>query len=255
MNTQLIIFIISALIIGWFLYIGFKKRGVKQVSTTADYKSILQENVLFYQRLNSEEKVRFEERVKTFLEKVRVTGVKTEIDETDKAFVAAAAIIPIFNFGKWSYRNIHEVLLYPGSFNHEYELEGAGRNISGMVGNGPMQNMMLLSQQDLRNGFLNHGDTANTGIHEFVHLVDKSDGSVDGVPETLLSYKYAVPFLKRIHEEIKLIGEGESDINQYAATNEAEFLAVAAEYFFEQPAKMEERHPELFRLMEKAFSE
>ncbi len=250
---QLTIFIISVIIIGGFLLIAFRKKGSLTQPAVDKEKQILSQHVLFYQRLPAEEKIRFEESVKTFLEKVRVTGVKTTVDDSDRVFVAAAAIIPIFGFKGWEYRNIHEVLLYPGSFNHEYSLEGKDRNVLGMVGTGPLQNVMVLSQQDLHTGFLNHTDTSNTAIHEFVHLVDKTDGSTDGIPEALLPHKYVLPFLKRIHEEIKEIRSGKSDINPYGATNEAEFFAVAAEYFFEQPEKMRKKHPELYGLLEQVF--
>ncbi len=250
---QLTIFIISIIIIGGFLLIAFRKKVLLTQPPSDTEKQILSRHVLFYQRLPGEEKVRFEESVKTFLEKVKVTGVKTTVNNSDRVFVAAAAIIPIFGFKDWQYLNIHEVLLYPGSFDHEFNLEGKDRNVLGMVGTGPLQNVMVLSQQDLRTGFLNHTDTSNTAIHEFVHLVDKTDGSTDGIPEALLPHKYVLPFLKRIHEEIKKIQSGKSDINPYGATNEAEFFAVAAEYFFEQPEKMRKTHPELFGLLEQVF--
>ncbi len=250
---QLIIFIISVFIIGGFLFAAFpSKAQLTQPDADAE-KEILKGHVLFYQRLPEEEKIRFEDRVKAFLQKTTITGIKTLVEDSDRVFVAAAAVIPVFAFKEWEYRNIHEVLLYPGSFNHEYNLEGEGRNVSGMVGTGPLQNVMLLSQQDLRNGFLNHTEVSNTAIHEFVHLVDKTDGSTDGIPETLLPHKYVLPFLKRIHEEIQQIQSGNSDINPYGATNEAEFLAVAAEYFFERPDKMQEKHPELYVLLQQAF--
>ncbi len=250
---QLMIFIISVIIIAGFLFAAFRKKAKLSQPDADTEKEILQQYVLFYQRLPGEEKIRFEESVKTFLQKIRITGIKTTVEDRDRVFVAAAAIIPIFAFKGWEYRNIHEVLLYPGSFNHEYNLEGEGRDVSGMVGTGPMQNVMLLSQQDLRTGFLNHTDKANTAIHEFVHLIDKTDGSTDGIPETLLPHKYVMPFLKRIHEEIKQIQSGQSDINPYGATNEAEFLAVAAEYFFEQPELMQEKHPVLYELLKQVF--
>ncbi|MDQ6845753.1 MAG: zinc-dependent peptidase [Bacteroidota bacterium] len=251
---QLIIFIISVFIIGGFLYVAFRKKPQLPPPDIEREREILQQHVLFYQRLSAGEKIRFEERVKAFLQKIRITGVKTAVEDRDRVFVAAAAIIPIFAFKGWEYRNIHEVLLYPASFTKEYDLEGADRNVLGMVGTGPMQNVMLLSQQDLRTGFLNHTDKSNTAIHEFVHLIDKTDGSTDGVPETLLHHKYVLPFLRRIHEEIQLINSGQSDINPYGAANEAEFLAVAAEYFFEQPEKMKEKHPELYDLLEQVFT-
>jgi Mlc titration factor MtfA (ptsG expression regulator) len=42
------------------------------------------------------------------------------------------------------------------------------------------------------------------------------------------------------------IKDGKSDINPYALTNDAEFLAVASEYFFEKPEKFQQMHPELY---------
>ena len=39
---------------------------------------------------------------------------------------------------------------------------------------------------------------------------------------------------------------GESDIDPYGLTNEAEFFAVATEAFFEKARNMERKHPELY---------
>lgn len=251
---QVFIFIFALLIIIILLYAALKKKVSLPQPTVQTDRQILQQHVLFYQRLSNEEKIRFEESLQKFLQKVRITGVKTNVEDTDRIFVAAAAIIPIFAFKDWEYGNIHEVLLYPGSFNGDYQVEGQGRDVLGMVGDGPIQNVMLLSQYDLRKGFLNHTDKSNTGIHEFVHLIDKTDGATDGLPEALLPHKYAVPWLKRIHGEIQGIQLGDSDINPYGAINEAEFLAVAAEYFFEQPALMQQKHPALFDMLKKVFT-
>ncbi len=96
---QLIIFTISILIIGGFLFIAFRKKNVQLSQPNANTeKEILRQHVLFYQRLSSEEKIRFEESVKTFLQKIRITGIKTTVEDSDRVFVAAAAIIPIFAF-------------------------------------------------------------------------------------------------------------------------------------------------------------
>jgi Mlc titration factor MtfA (ptsG expression regulator) len=35
-------------------------------------------------------------------------------------------------------------------------------------------------------------------------------------------------------------------LNQYGATNAAEFFAVATEYFFEKPRQMQDKQPELY---------
>ncbi|HSH67561.1 MAG TPA: zinc-dependent peptidase [Bacteroidia bacterium] len=69
----------------------------------------------------------------------------------------------------------------------------------------------------------------------------------------MLAHPYTIPWLKRIHQEIELIKKGRSDINPYAATNEAEFLAVASKYFFERPNLMERNHPQLYDFMKQVF--
>lgn len=251
---QVLIIIVSLLVVTVILISAFKKKKQIPQPDSAIERKILSEYVIYYQKLSEAEKSEFEQRLSGFLERVRITGVKTKVEDTDRVFVAAAAIIPIFAFKGWEYRNIHEVLLYPDSFNEDYQFQGQGRDVSGMVGSGPMQNVMILSQHDLRDGFLNHTDKSNTAIHEFVHLVDKADGDTDGYPLALLPHKYALPWIKRIHEEIQLIQTGHSDINPYAATNEAEFLAVTSEYFFEQPHLMQQKHPALYNLLKQIFT-
>lgn len=250
---QLILFIFSLVIISGILYSVFKKRQPLAQPALLIEKQLLQQHVLFYQGLSAAEKARFEEEVRKFLEKVHITGVKTTVEDIDSVLVAAAAIIPIFAFKDWEYQNIHEVLLYPDTFNEDFQLTGNGRDTLGMVGNGPMKDTMILSQRDLRNGFLDQSDKSNTAIHEFVHLVDEADGDTDGLPEALLQHPYVVPWLQHIHQEIEQIKAGKSDINPYGATSEAEFLAVAAEYFFERPQLMQEKHPALFAMLEKIF--
>jgi Mlc titration factor MtfA (ptsG expression regulator) len=41
----------------------------------------------------------------------------------------------------------------------------------------------------------------------------------------------------------------------YGATNKAEFFAVAAEYFFEQPEMFKKKHAELYHLMTQIFNQ
>jgi Mlc titration factor MtfA (ptsG expression regulator) len=86
-----------------------------------------------------------------------------------------------------------------------------------------------------------------------VHLVDKTDGATDGVPEHLMPNGYAEPWLKLMHQEMHRIKEGRSDIDPYALTNEAEFFAVASEYFFEKPERFQQRHPELYLQLSQIF--
>ena len=55
---------------------------------------------------------------------------------------------------------------------------------------------MIISKNALRDGFSNETDKKNTAVHEFVHLIDKMDGAIDGVPEVLLQKQYTIPWLE-----------------------------------------------------------
>lgn len=217
-------------------------------------QALLLENVLFYKNLDEEGRKQFENDINFFLGNTRITGVDTAIEELDKLLIASAAVIPIFHFKKWRYYNLREVLLYSDAINMNFESKGnADRNILGMVGSGVYNNMMFLSRASLRQGFSNTSDKHNTAIHEFVHLIDKADGDTDGIPELLLDKQYVIPWIDMIHENMQQIAKGRSDIDSYAFTNKAEFFAVAAEYFFEKPELMEEKHPALYKLMAEMF--
>lgn len=255
MTLILIILILGTILISW-LYLR-KKDKTKPASQypNKNYSLLLKEHVDFYARLGPPEKVRFEKLIQEFLQDTTIEGVGTEITDLDRVLIASSAVIPIFGFGDWKYENLTNVILYPNTFDQDFQFEGENRSILGMVGSGYMNGQMLLSRAALIKGFSASSGKENAAIHEFVHLLDKSDGTTDGIPENLMSHEYAVPWLKMMHQEMHRIEAGKSDINPYALTNEAEFLAVAAEYFFEEPEKLQHMHPELYLQLTKIFKQ
>jgi Mlc titration factor MtfA (ptsG expression regulator) len=248
-----IIFVVVFVAVFLLLYIG-SERKLKPFILTDNYRGLLQQYVGFYNALYNAEKTEFESRMQQFLSKVRITGVNTKVEDADKVLIAASAIIPIFAFKDWEYTNLNEVLLYPTAFENDLSPSGPdGEIYGGMVGWGDMQNVMMLSQPDLRAGFMYSHSSRNTGIHEFVHLIDKADGATDGVPESIMDQQKLLPWQTLMQKEIQKIAEGQSIIHLYGATNTAEFFAVASEYFFEQPAQLKMAHPELFQMLEEIF--
>lgn len=254
MNIFLALILILALI-GVLLAFVFRPKPGNRILDNIPhaYRLLLAEKVPFYQQLNEARKKEFEERIQLFLERIKITGVKTEVEDIDRVFIASSAVIPIFNFPGWEYVNLHEVLLYPDSFDHDFAQQGEGRNVLGMVGSGALNHVMILSQFELRQAFSNPTGKTNTAIHEFVHLVDKTDGTIDGIPEFILDKQYILPWLQLMQREIEMIRESNSDINSYGATNEAEFFAVVSEYFFERPELLQDKHLELYDLLKKIF--
>jgi len=252
----ILIILLLAAIFGLPMIIkSVKKKEAVAGPMTDSFRALLNEKVDFYKYLDQAKKIEFENRVQHFLATTKITGVRTDVEEVDRVLIASGAIIPIFGFTDWEYINLNEVLLYPDYFGEDYAQEGKDRNVLGMVGEGAMQNVMVLSQRSLREGFENKSGKGNTAIHEFVHLIDKTDGETDGLPEFLLSNQLAMPWLDKIHESIKQIMENRSDINPYGATNEAEFFAVVSEYFFKRPDLLESKHHELYQMLVSMFKQ
>lgn len=246
--------IILLFLVGFGIFYSRQKRVARlPAEFPAKWRTIMLDKVSFYARLDTAEKKRFEGGIIRFLTRVRITGIQVEVDITDKLLVASSAVIPVFGFPDWHYSFLNEVLLYPEAFDKDYQFDNKEEIILGMVGSGTMEGKMILSKPALHQGFENSNDKQNVGIHEFIHLLDKEDGVIDGIPATLKERTYAVPWLNLIHRQTALIMKGKSDINPYGATNEKEFLAVAGEYFFERPALLQKNHPELYRLLSIAF--
>lgn len=232
----------------------FRVSMVKEIVLLPEnYREMLNDYVKFYRQLSEEDKVKFEKRAEQFLSAVKITGVNAEVEDLDRLLIASGAIIPVFSISDWQYINLHEVLVYPGTFNHDFEQSGSDRLVAGMVGNGAMQNVMIITKWQLRQGFINEQDTHNTAIHEFVHLVDKMDGTMDGIPEIILERKYKEEWKSMMDETIAQMKRGGSDIDMYGATSPTEFFPVISEYFFEQPARLKANHPELYGMLRRIY--
>jgi MtfA peptidase len=243
----------SLLVIILIILFVFQPRRKEGYTLPENYADVLNDYVRFYTGLDEYAQKRFDDKLKKFLSSVKITGANAEVEDLDRLLIGAAAVIPTFYIKDWEYINLREVLVYPGSFNTEFEQHGHERSISGMVGTGHMQNVMILSKWEIRQGFINSSSQNNTAIHEFIHLIDKMDGTLDGVPELLVERKYVARWKELLDITMGQIRTGQSDINPYAATSPVECFAVISEYFFEQPEVFQSAHPELNEMLRRIF--
>jgi Mlc titration factor MtfA (ptsG expression regulator) len=101
-------------------------------------------------------------------------------------------------------------------------------------------------------GFDINSDKRNVGIHEFSHLVDKADGTIDGLPAGI-PHQVVQPWIQWVGKELKDENANQKHIDDYAYTNEAEYFAVLSEYFFESPAILEKKNPKLYQMLQKIY--
>jgi MtfA peptidase len=232
--------IIIFLILATFLLVNsLSKKAKTEVHPKESIinSNFLEENILFYKKLTPSQKKQFEFEMDEFLDEVQITPINTTIDTSHKIYIAASAVIPVFAFDK------------------HFNSKGNNRNTLGMVGTGYLGGKMLLSKHAIELGFKNKTDKNNTAIHEFIHLIDKADGDIDGVPKVLLDKQYTIPWIDMIFKEMEKRKKTDTDINDYGYTNEVEFFAVISEYFFERPDLLKQKHPHLYSMLEKVFKQ
>lgn len=251
------LYFVIPLIAGLLLYfLIFRPKLSQAIKDRPEWHETLEKHISFYKKLTTDEKTAFRKRMNAFLKEIYIDAVGFEIEEIDKIFIAASAVIPVFRFGEWSYNNLSGVIIYPDNFNEDlgFNDKDEDRMIGGLVGTGRFEKQMILSRTALHHGFKNDTDKHNTAIHEFVHLLDKVDGQVNGLPEAFLEQSYIIPWMNLMYKEMEAIDNDESDIRSYGATNQAEFFAVTAEYFFSRPGLMKRKHPEIYQMLELCFN-
>jgi Mlc titration factor MtfA (ptsG expression regulator) len=218
----------------------------------AEWEQILQRHVAYFRALPDSDKQRFRQMVLVFLDEVRITGIRTEVDDLVRVLVAASAIIPVFGFQDWEYRRLGEVLIYPGSFSEKYQTAGqADENILGMVGLEHLSGVMILSKPSLLESFDNPSSKDHVGIHEFAHLVEQVE--VDGGLPSEVPVQAVRRWVQYVARELAHPAKSRSYISNYAYTNEHEFLAVLSEYFFKSPELLQEKDPQLYSLLREMF--
>lgn len=240
------------------LFYGMRRKTKRRFHVVSQpfpevWEATLQSQVEYFRALTEDQKERFRNLVKVFLDEVDITGIRTDVDEATRTLVAASAVIPIMGFDDFEYSTLGEVLIYPGSFDDQYSTEPDGNaNTLGMIGVNHLSGVMILSKPSLIAGFRNMGDKRNVGIHEFAHLVDKEDGEVDGVPPTADQETFD-PWVRWVGEELRRDAGSDEHIDDYAFTNEAEYFAVLTEYFFENPKLLEQKNPKLYQMLHKMY--
>jgi Mlc titration factor MtfA (ptsG expression regulator) len=151
------------------------------------------------------------------------------------------------------YPDLDTVIVYPSTYRvREERREGyvVVEDEHTRLGESWTRGMVVLSWDAVASGAANSADGKDVVLHEFAHQLDAEDGAMDGTPELDDFERYSVWSKVAGAEYAKLLDDVErrrkTSIDAYGATNAPEFFAVVVEQFFEKPAALERRHPELY---------
>ena len=159
------------------------------------------------------------------------------------------------------YPRLITILVYPHAYvARSVEPIGGGMVLEGeqtRLGEAWTAGVVVLSWDDVRAGASDIHDGHNVALHEFAHQLDQEDGAADGAPILDRRSRYVAwaRVLGAEYDQLRLDAERgrRSVLDDYGATNPAEFFAVATECFFEKPTQMKRKHPELYEELKKYY--
>ena len=205
--------------------------------------------------LKPNELVRLRKVTSLFLYDKTMTAVQGfELTEEKRLIIAVQACLLILNLDLDYYDGWVEIVVYPDIFvvnRNVTSNEGIVSNQTNTLsGEAWSRGSVILSWTDVELDSFTLRQGHNIIIHEFSHKLDMLNGRANGMPplhpkmerqawtDSLgKAYDLLINNLKYDHHHY---------INEYAATNPAEFFAVISEYFFTSPDVLKEHRFEVY---------
>jgi Mlc titration factor MtfA (ptsG expression regulator) len=220
------------------------------------WEALIQRRVLYRQYLPPEEREALGGLVQVFLDEKPFEGCAgLEINDEIRLTVAGHACILLLGGQSDMYPKLRTVLVYPSAYVAPAANHGPDGTVTegleGRSGESWSFGNVVLSWRDVLRDAGNPRSGRNVVFHEFAHQLDFESGSGKGAPVLPANAPYAdwARVFEREYEAlIDSVEQGRrSLLDEYGATNPAEFFAVATECFFLKPAELELHHSELYR--------
>jgi Mlc titration factor MtfA (ptsG expression regulator) len=252
--------LLVALFIAWLLTQPMRARRrreqLRNQPFPEEWRRILRRRAPFFRKLPTHLQLQLKGHIQVFLAEKDFIGCKgLEITDDMRVTIAAQACLLILNRpADHGFPGLRQVLVYPGAFIVEREeFDEAGvhqRERQVLSGESWGDSQVILSWEDVIEGAAIDDDGWNVVIHEFAHQLDQEKGYASGAPELPGRDHYA-RWSRVLGEEYRRLRERSvsqepSLLDDYGATDPAEFFAVVSEVFFEQARQLNAEHPALY---------
>jgi MtfA peptidase len=221
------------------------------------WEPIVARQVRHWATLDDDERARLGDLVAWFVTRKRFEAARGfELTQEVVLTVAGHAALLVLGLGPDALRDVRAVVVHPRTITQR----GArATTIRGVVADGPrrvlghtaaLRGPVVLSWSSVRSDLRRPGGGHNVILHELAHKLDAADGMFDGTPE-LADGSLRAEWVRVCTREYRRLRRrpGSGVLRDYAATNPAEFFAVATEAFFERPVELAEAKPDLYRVL------
>jgi Mlc titration factor MtfA (ptsG expression regulator) len=226
-----------------------------------EWEAFVSANVAHYSVLDDVERAELQSLMQVFLEEKHWEGCGgLELTDEIRVTIAAQACLLQLGLPHDYYRNVESILVYPSTVvppeRQPGIFEGMGGPVEASVpilGQAFTRGPVILVWDAVLHGARHPEQGHNVVYHEFAHKLDMLDGAADGTPR-LADRDQLAEWVAVCSREFlrlrRLAGKGHKTfLDDYGATNEAEFFAVATEEFFDRPIALLEHAPDLYRVL------
>ncbi len=255
------ILLIIALIFGISPLTRLRHRRIKKRAFPSEWIVIIERNISLYNRLPQSLRKRLHGHINVLLAEKSFKGCGgLQLTDEIKVTIAAQAALLLLNERGNYFSKLRIILVYPSAFIANKttpfgELYLEEKQVK--AGESWLTGIVVLSWENIRYDLKHWKDGHNLVLHEFAHQLDQEAGSASGVPilEKRSDYVSWGQVFRTEYEKLRhQVERGlETVINEYGATDPAEFFAVATETFFEKPFQMERKHPELYNELKRYY--
>lgn len=235
-----------------------RRQTISERQFPAEWKAILKKNFPLYRLMPAELGTQLERRILVFLNEKRFEGCRgQEITDEVKVTIAAPACMLLLNQETDYYPRFSTILVYPRAYLAAYSRSAGPAHLEGedfRIGESWHRDYVVLSWEDVKQGNRNVADGNNVAVHEFAHQLDQESGYADGIPLPARYTGWARVLSREYKRFCRQLSAGRDVLlDEYGATEPAEFFAVVTETFFEKPAALRQRHPELYEELAKLY--
>jgi len=262
----LAIVVLAALFVAWLLTAQWRMRRRRErlrgQPFPDDWRRILRRRVPAFRRLPADLQLQLKGHIQVFLAEKDFIGCDgLEVTDEMRVTIAALACLLILNRESGYFPNLRQILVYPAAFvveKEESDEAGVVQNERHVLsGESWSQSQVILSWEDVLEGAAVADDGYNVVFHEFAHQLDQDAGYANGAPELTTRGHYA-RWSRVLGDEFERLRKrteaGQASLlDDYGATDPAEFFAVVTEVFFEQPQLLRQDNPALYGELSRFF--
>jgi MtfA peptidase len=229
------------------------------------WREILAHTLPVFPRLSMEDQAELLGHMQVFLAEKHFEGAGgLVLTDEIRVTIAGEACLLLLHRETDYYPELISIIVYPSGYVADEERhigggiwEEGGEDRLGHTGQ--RLSALVLAWDAVRRGAAAPSDGVNLVLHEFAHQLDFENQSSDGTPAlgTHGDYRTWARVMSHEFEALRDALEAGEDtfLDDYGATNPAEFFAVITEAFFERPRALRRNHPALFMQLQRFYQQ